>query len=84
VPRLGGVQEQHHRVLCNPHTPQLGQVPSKTYKDDPCSFHATATVSKGMKGLSEREVVSGTCPEEVKMKVKMKVKLKMKMKVNTK
>jgi len=28
-------------------------------KDDPCSFHATTTVPKGMKGLPEIEVVSG-------------------------
>jgi len=34
-----------------------------------------------MKGFPEREVVSGTCPEEVKMKVKVKMKMKMKMKV---
>jgi hypothetical protein len=52
-------------------------VPSETLEDDPCSFRATTTVPKGMKGLPEREVVSGTCPEEVKMKVKMKIKVKM-------
>ena len=28
-------------------------------KDNPCSFHATTTVPKGMKGLPEIEVVSG-------------------------
>ena len=61
----------------NRHTRWSGQVPSETLEDDPCSFRATTTVPKGMKGLPEREVVSGTCPEEVKMKVKMKIKVKM-------
>jgi len=37
-----------------------------------------------MKGLPEREVVSRTCPEEVKKKVKMKVKMKIKVKMNVK
>ena len=80
--RLGGVHEQHHCVPCDHHTRRLGQVPSETLEDDPCSFRATAAVPKGMKGLPEREVVSGTCPEEVKMKVKVKMKMKMKMKKN--
>jgi hypothetical protein len=37
-----------------------------------------------MKGLPEREGVSGTCPEEVKMKVNMKVKTKIKVKMKVK
>jgi len=53
-------------------------VPSETLEDDPCSFRATAAVPKGMKGLPERVVVSGTCPEEANMKVKVKMKEKMK------
>jgi hypothetical protein len=57
-------------------------VPSETLEDDPCSFRATAAVPKGMKGLPEREVVSGMCPEEVKMKVKMKMKVKIKVKMS--
>ena len=59
-------------------------MPSETLEDDPCSFRATTTVPKGMKGLPEREVVSGTCPEEVKMKVKMKAKMKIKVKMKMK
>jgi len=34
-----------------------------------------------MKGFPDREVVSVTCPEEVKMKVKMKMKVNMKVKM---
>ena len=59
-------------MLCDRHAHQSGQVPSETLKDDPCSFRATTAVPKGMKGLPEREVVSGMCPEKMKMKVKMK------------
>jgi len=59
VQRLGGVQEQRHHVPCDRHARQLEQVPSETLKNDPFSFRATAAVPKGMKGLPEREVVSG-------------------------
>ena len=84
VKRLGGVQEQRHRVPCDRRARRSGHAPSETLEDDPCSFRATAAVPKGMKGLPEREVVSGTCPEEVKMKVKKKVNMKIKVKMKVK
>ena len=71
-------------MLCDRRARRLRQVPSETLEDDPCSFRATAAVPKGIKGLPEREVVSGTCPEEVKMKVKKKVNMKIKVKMKVK
>ena len=56
-------------------------MPSEALEDDPRSFRATTAVPKGMDGIPEREVVSVTCPEEVKMKMKVNMKMKVKMKV---